>query len=284
MSDAPAAWPRGATGRRRAFRLLAVQAARDALRRPLALAVLVVLAAALQAADACSGVGQVDLTWGERPLDRSIAAGLVAPLLFAFQGVAVVVIAGLLAADHLARPLAEGSAALWLARPVSRAAYAGARLAGALAVALGAGALLLGGTTALLALRHQVALVPAAAGALAVALGAVVTAALAMTASLALGRVAVWILVVVGVPLQAFANAMVLGVALFRPDVDVPFFGAIDRFGPPLGTALLAGLAPWNPHVDATGALVPALLRLSAWALAGVAFLLLAFRQLEIDG
>jgi hypothetical protein len=272
-----------ASGAPRAFRLLAAQAARDALRRPLALAVLAVVALALQVADACSGAGRVDLTLGGRELDATVASALVAPVLFAFDALAVVVVAGLLAADHLARPLAEGSAALWLARPVSRATYAGARLAGVLGVALGAGALLLGGTTLLLAARHGVALGPAAAGAAAAALGAVAVSAFAMAASLALGRLAVWLLVVVAVPLQAFANAVALGVALLQPGLRVPFFGAIDRFGPPLGTAILSGVAPWNPHVDATAAFAPALLALAVWAVGGVALLLLAFQRAEID-
>lgn len=265
------------------FALLAVEAARDALRRRFAIAVALALVVGLHGADSCTGAGLHDLTLNERPLDPALVAGFLAPILLALQALFVLVIAGVLASDHLARPLAEGSAVAWLARPVSRAAYAGARLAGALAIAGLAGAALLGGSGALLVMRHGLDPAPALAAGAASALGAAAVASLAMAASLVVGRAAVLLLVLVGVPLQVFSNALVTASALVHPDVAIGGLpGALDRLGPPLGTALFAALAPWNPHVDAGGALAPALARLALWAAAGTALLVVAFRRAEI--
>jgi hypothetical protein len=177
----------------------------------------------------------------------------------------------------------EGSAALWLARPVSRSVFAGARLVGALAVTFLAGALLLGGTSALLSMRHGVELGPAVVASLATALGAVVVAALAAAASLAVGRTAVLLALAAAVPLQFSANAAGLVIALVQPEASLPgLLAALDRYGPPLGTAVFAATAAWNPHVDASGALAASFGRLALWAGGAVALLLVSFRRVEI--
>lgn len=265
----------------RGFLLLSQEAARDALRRRFAVAVAVVLALSLLWVRSCTDFGNV--SFNQRAVDPALIAGFLAPVLFSLQALAVLLIAGVLASDHLARPLAEGSSALWLARPVSRGAYAGARLAGTLAVALGAGAVLLGGTAALLTARHGVALAPALLAAAATALGGVVVAALSMAMSLRIGRTAVLLAVLVAVPLQGFANAMSLALAFVQPDAALPgALVAFDRFGPPLGTAVFAAVAAWNPHVDASAALLPAFGRLALWAAGAVALLVAVFRRTDI--
>jgi hypothetical protein len=266
----------------RAFAVLARESARDVLRRRFAPAVALLVALSLGWVHTCTGIG-TDVRVGDRPVDPALLAGFLAPLLFSVQALVVLWVAGVLASDHLARPLAEGSAALWLARPVSRSAWAGARLAGALATALAVGALLLGGTLVMLMTRNGVVPGPAVPAALATALGATVVAALGAAASLAVGRTAVLLALSAGVPLQFLANAAGLVVALVQPDAPLPgLLAALDRFGPPLGTAVFAATAAWNPHVDATGALVPALGRLALWAGASLALLLVAFRRTEI--
>jgi hypothetical protein len=243
--------------------------------------VAIVLTLSLLWVRSCTDFGNV--SFNQRAVDPALIAGFLAPVLFSLQALAVLLIAGVLASDHLARPLAEGSSALWLARPVSRGSYAGARLAGALAVVLVAGAVLLGGTAALLSARHGVALAPAALAAAATALGAFVVAALAMTASLWIGRTAVLLAVVVAVPLQVFANATSLAMGLVQPDAALPdLLAAIDGFGPPLGTAVFAAVAEWNPHVDARGALAPAAGRLALWAAGSLALLIAVFRRTDI--
>ncbi len=257
---------------------LAAEALRDALRRRLALVVAGVALLGVASAESCTAFGPGTWVVDGQSVDPELVAAWLAPLLFGFEILLFVVLAGLLAADHLARPLAEGSALLWLARPVGRGAYALARLAGALGVAYAAGAVLLGGTAVLLVGRHDLAAGPAVVGALAGALGAAGVAGLAMSASLWLGRVAVVTLVGTLVPLVALINT--LRAAGARLD---GFLGLLDRGAPPLGRAILAAVAPWNPHVSDLGAEAPRLLAvLAAWALAGGALLVLSFRRVEL--
>jgi hypothetical protein len=128
-----------------------------------------------------------------------------------------------------------------------------------------------------------VALAPALVAGLATALGAVPVAALAAAASLAVGRTPVLLALSVGVPLQFFANGAGLAVALLRPGAPLPgLLETLDRFGPPLGTAVFAATAAWNPHVEAAGAVAAALGRLALWAGGSLALLLVAFRRTEI--
>ena len=262
--------------------MLAVEAARDAFRRRFALALAILLVPSLAWVNTCTGLGS-DVSFNDQVLDPAVVAGFLAPILFSLQAMVVLWAAGVLASDQLARPLAEGSAALWLARPVSRDAWASARLAGALAVALAGGALLLGGTAALLARRYGVALGPAAVGALATALGATVVAALAAALSLALGRTPILLALAIGVPLQFFADAAGLVVALAAPGTPLPgMLDALHRFGPPLGTAVFAAAAAWNPHVVVEGAVAPAFGRLALWTGGALALLLFAARRIEI--
>jgi ABC-type transport system involved in multi-copper enzyme maturation permease subunit len=272
------------SGSLRAFAALAAEAFRDGLRRRFAFAVALFLLAAGMGAESCTDLRGASFSVNQHAIPTEVLAGFVAPLLVAWQAIAVLLITGVVAAEHLSRPLAEGSAALWLARPVSRETFAGARLAGALGIGLGAGALLLGTSASLLAVRQHLPVAPALAAALAAALGALAVAALAMATSLVLGRSAVLLLVVGGIPAIALANAVVLVGQLVHPDVEVGgVLGAVDRFAPPLGTAIFAAVAPWNPHVDATGMLGSALGRLAVWAIGATLLLVLAFRRTEVE-
>jgi ABC-type transport system involved in multi-copper enzyme maturation permease subunit len=268
----------------RAFRIFAVEAFRDGLRRRLGFAVAIVLVIGLAGAQSCTRFGSGGLNVNGQMIDGRVIGGFLAPILFAFQAWAVLAIAGLLAADHLARPLAEGSAVLWLSRPVSRGVWASARLAGALGIALSCGALLLGGTGAMLVLRQGVAIGPALDATAATALGALVVASLAMTASLALGRMAVILLVLLGLVFLAFANGVGLANEIAHPEVVVGgLLGTVDRYGPPLFTAIVGAVVGWNPHIDPGDSFPNAMLRLAVWALGGVALLIAAFRRREIE-
>ena len=269
----------------RAFRIFAAEAFRDGLRRRLAFAVALVLVTGLAGAQSCTQLGLGSMEVNGETLDGSVIGGFLAPILFGFQAWAVLAIAGLLAADHLARPLAEGSAVLWLARPVSRGIWATARLAGALGVALLCGALLLGGTGAMLVLRQGVAIEPVFAAAAATALGSLVVASLAMTASLALGRTAVILLVLLGLVFVAFANGVGLATELAHPEIGVGgLIGAVDRYGPPLFSAIAGAVAQWNPHVDPGDTYAQSMQRLAVWAAGGCLLLVAAFRRREIEG
>jgi hypothetical protein len=267
-----------------AFRIFGAEAFRDGLRRRLAFAVALVLLIGLASAQTCTQFGTGSFDVNGEVVDGAVIGGFLAPILFGFQAFAVLAIVGLLAADHLARPLAEGSAVLWLARPVSRHTWALARLAGALGVALLCGAVLLGGTGAMLVFRQGVAIEPALLAAAATALGAVVVASFAMAASLAAGRSAVILLVLLGLAFVAFANGTGLASELAHPEVELGgLVGAVDRFGPPLFTAIAGAVAHWNPHVDPGDTFSRSMLRLAFWAAAGIALLLAAFRSREIE-
>lgn len=267
-----------------AFLVLTAEAFRDGLRRRLALVVAVTLVIGLASAQSCTQMGVGDVRLGEQAIDAKVIAGFLAPLLYLFQALNVLAIAVLVAADHLARPLAEGNAVLWLARPVSRRAWAGARLAGALAIALLAGLVLLGGTGAMLIVRQGVGVVPALAGAAATALGAVVMASLAMAASLLVGRSAVVLVMLLALSLVVVANGIGIATTLAHAEVELGgVLGAIDRFGPPLLTSIAAGVAPWNPHVEPGEAFPFTMGRLALWAIAGIALVLVLFQRREIE-
>lgn len=267
-----------------AFRVLAAEAFRDGLRRRLAFVVAVTLLLGLAGAQSCTNLGG-GLSFNGETLPPHVVGGFVAPFLFAAQALTVLSIAGLLASDLLARPLAEGSAVLWLARPVSRGGWACARLAGALGVTLASGALLLGGTGAMLVLRQGVSIGPALMAAAATALGSVVVAALAMAASLVLGRSAVALIVVIALFFVVAANTAGFAIELFGSEMPLgPILGPIDRFGPPLFRTVLAAVVAWNPHVAVHGVFAAVMLRLAVWAAGSVALLVFAFRRREIEG
>ena len=204
-------------------------------------------------------------------------AGWTGMVIFTVLGLWTMVLAGVLASDHLAEVLADGTAPLVLSRPVSRGSFALARLCGVLLIAFVTGAVLLGGTTALLVARNGVALGPALAGALAGALGAMVVASIAMTASLYLPRIATVMVVLVGIGAVSIVNAIGLtGVELS----GVPW--AIDRFGPPLASSVAAGLAPWIAPTELPVDALAVGIRSAAWAVAAVALLVVVFRRRDI--
>ncbi len=266
----------------RAFLTLTAEACRDGLRRRFAFVAGAVLLLGLGATESCTTLEIGAVSVNDRTLDPQTVAGFLAPFLFAVQALLVVVMAGVLASDHLARPLEEGSALLWLARPVDRAIFAAARLGGALGVALGAGLILLAGTAGMLVVRQGLAIGPALLAMLGTALSCVVVAALAMAASLRLGRTAVLLLVVVGVPLIAAANSWALASMLIDPQAEVGgISGVLLRFGPPLGFGIFGPVSVWNPYVQEAHA-GPALLRLGLWAFGAFGLIWLCFRRMEL--
>jgi ABC-type transport system involved in multi-copper enzyme maturation permease subunit len=257
---------------------LFVEAVRDAVRRRIAAGIVVVCLISVMMLDRCTGCGAGELVVnGEsRPL-ASLAGGVgVATLLV--LGLWVVALAGVLGADHLSQTLEDGSARMALARPVSRGTFALARLSGVLAIALAAGLVLLGAADFLLATRSGLPVAPAFAAGAACALSCVVAASLAMAASLALPRAATVLLVFAAVATVAVANAT--GVASSAGSGG--WLGAIDRLGPPMATAMLAPLSAWLPQVTLPIDPALVLVRLLAWAAAGVAALLVAFRRIEL--
>jgi hypothetical protein len=258
---------------------LFVEAVRDAVRRRIVAGIAVVCVISVMMLDRCTGCGAGELVVnGEARPIASLAGGAgVATLLV--LGLWVVALAGVLGADHLSQTLEDGSARMSLARPVSRGAFALARLGGVLAIALLAGGILLGSAGFLLATRSGLPVAPALAAGVACALSCVVAASLAMAASLSLPRAATVLLVFVAVAMVAAANAA--GVA--SPGAPPGgWLGAIDRLGPPIATAMLAPLAAWLPEVSLAVDPAAVLVRLLAWSVAAVAALWAAFRRIEL--
>jgi ABC-type transport system involved in multi-copper enzyme maturation permease subunit len=213
-----------------------------------------------------------------QPVEVSQLVGLGGLLGAVLLGLWAMVLAGVLASDHLTEPLADGSAELVLARPVSRSAFALSRLAGTLALAGGAAVVLLSAQAALLHVRQGLALAPAGAALLACLAGAATVAALAMTASLWLPRAVTALAALALVGLVAAANgAARLGVGLR----GVPAW--VDAAGPPLASAMIAALSPWlEPGTGVPGVGIELTLRALAWLAGSAALLLWSFHRIEL--
>jgi ABC-type transport system involved in multi-copper enzyme maturation permease subunit len=260
----------------RQFLALAGESVRDAVRRRIAVALAALSLLALLAVDSCTSCGAGSFVVDGRALDASALLGWTGMVLYALLALWTVALAGALASDHLEQTLADGSALLALARPVGRGTFALARLAGALAVSFGTGALLLAGTAFFLRARHGLALGPAALGAACAALSAVAVGALAMTASLVLPRLATIALVFAGVLGVAVANVAGLGGAELSPIWD-----ALHRFGPPIGSGLALAVSAWTGReLPASPGLV--LARLALWATFAPALLTVVFRRVDL--
>ena len=204
-------------------------------------------------------------------------AGWTGTITYAVLALWAIVLAGVLASEHLAQTLADGSATLALARPVGRGTFALARLTGCLVIAFVTGLVLLGGTAFFVHARSGLTLGPALVAGAACGVGAVTLAALAMTASLHLPRIATVLLVFVAVAATSLANL----VAMFRGGAE-GLLGALDRFGPPLCTAIALALSPWIDEVSLTAAPAEIALRHGVWAAASIALLWAVFRRLEL--
>lgn len=260
------------------FPTLAGEAVSDAVRRRIVPAIAVVSLLSLLVVDSCTSCAPT-VTQNGVPIEVPEIAGWTGMVIFAVLALWAMVLAGVLGSDHLAETLSDGSASLVLARPVGRATFALSRLAGVLAIAFATGGVLLGGTTVLLHARHGVAVASAVWGGLACALGVVVVASLAMTVSLFLPRIATVLVVLVGVGVIAGVNA----IGLFGVQLGGVAWG-IDRFGPPLGSAVVAALAPWIAPVEVPADPLVLAVRIAAWAVIGVSLLTVVFRRCDVPG
>lgn len=192
-------------------------------------------------------------------------------------GLWTLILAGVLASDHLAEALEDGSATLSLARPVSRDSFALARLFGAVAIAVATGGVLLLVTALLLNARHGLAFDAAFVCLLASALGATCVGGLSMAASLFLPRAIVALLAFVGVSVIAgLQTASQLGMEL------TGLVGVVERYGPPLVTAMAVALGPWIEPTAVQGEPLETAIRAFSWAGGGAALLALAFRRVEL--
>jgi len=259
------------------FRALLGEAVHDAIRRRIVPAIAVVSLLSLMMVDGCTSCTSPTIVQNGIAVEVPEIAGWTGMMIFAVLALWTMVLAGILASDHLAEVLADGTAPLVLSRPVSRSSFALARLCGVLAITLVTGVVLLGGSTALLVVRNGVPVAPAFWGGLACALGAVTTAALAMIASLYLPRIATVMVALVAIGAIATVNA----IGLFGVELQ-GFVWAIDSFGPPLGSSVVAGVAAWIAPAEVPADGLALGIRAAAWAVAAVALLVVVFRRQDI--
>jgi ABC-type transport system involved in multi-copper enzyme maturation permease subunit len=270
-----------------AFLALWGEALRDAVRRKLVGAIAVTSLLSLVVLDNCAGCAPA-LQMNGQAQDAASLAPYFGTILLGVVGLWVVALAGLLAADHLTQSLEDGHAGAALARPVSRHAFAFARLAGALSVALAAGAVLFGTTAFWVTTRSGLPPAPAALAGLACALACAFVAAVAMATSLWLPRLATWLVVLALV----FATTLAAGTSFASPDVAArlaerfpsawPLLTGLDDYGPPIASAMLRALSPWigDPSLPADFAAV--LARGAVWVALAAGALAAAFRRIEL--
>jgi hypothetical protein len=260
----------------RAFHLLAAEAFQDALRSRLGLAVAGCALLALFFVDRCTSVQGSFLLNGET-VDPRAPFRAIGPILFGCVSLFLVAASGLVASDGLARPVADGSIALWLARPVSRTVYALARLSGTLALAIAAGGGALTTAAFLLHVRHGFTFEPALFAGLVYAASAAIVSALAMALSLYVPRVVTLFAVMVWIQLIVVANAAHMFGASFSG-----WFATLERWGPPLGSALFYAMSGWISLRADAQEVVSIMLRLAAWVGLSAALLVLSVRRLEL--
>ena len=260
-----------------AFRALAGEAFADAIRRRIVPVIVVISLLSLMAVDGCTrcATGQLDVNGQVVPM--ADLAGWTGMVIFSALALWTMVLAGVVASDHLSHPLTDGSAALSLARPVSRNTFALSRLAGALAISYATGALLLGGTAALLAVRTGAAPGAALWAGAACAAGSFTVACLSMTSSLWLPQIATALLVFASVGAVAAVNL----VGQFGAELG-GFLGAIEHYGPPLATSVIVALGPWIEPTAVRGEPLELAVRSALWCAASGGLLLASFHRLEL--
>jgi hypothetical protein len=261
----------------RRFLLLAGDALHDALRNRVGLFAIVCALLVGVFADRCTGFDGGAIVVNGREFDVHEGARLLGPTIYGICGLLLVLVSGFLAADALARPISERTAAMWLARPVGRAAYALARLAGALGLGLGAGIAVLGLVSVLLHVRLGLSLGPALVGIAVFAVEAWVVAAIAMALALHLPRVAALAAVVIGMQLVVFSNVL-HALASTRSGL----LETVERWGPPLGTAFVYAVAPWFSAAASASEWIEVVVRLVAWGAGASALLVLGFRRMDL--
>lgn len=262
-----------------AFGPLAAESLRDALRRRIVAAIVLLSLFSLLAVDSCTSCagGQIMVNGRLERLDQIAGAlGLAIVVTLSLWAMAL---AGVLGADHLQQTLEDGTAALSLARPVGRTTFVLSRLTGVLALAGATGAVLFGVAGALLARRSGLPAAPLLGAAAACTGGVVIVGAFSMAASLRFPRVASLFLVFAGLGLVSTANALGATSGLPRG-----LLRAIDQVGPPLVSSVGLALQPWLGTVPLRGSGLDVGFRLVLWSVLALALLVASFRRVEIAG
>lgn len=261
----------------RAFALLTGEALRDALRSRVGLGVLVLAVLLVLGVDRCASAPADTIRFNGRELPAAVVGTVFGPLTFLVLCFVLIGAAGLIASDALARPLEDGSASLWLARPVGRATYALSRLAGGFLLVSVAAIGVLGFATAVLARRYGLDWQVGVVGYLTFVADAFVVSVIAMWLSLHLPRMLTLFGVFLWVQYVAFSNAMHVAGSLSQGSERL-----LEGGGPPLGTALLFAVGPWAGLELSPEQRAAAAARLALWGAAATALLLFSFRRREL--
>ena len=260
----------------RPLRFLVVHAVRDASQKRLVPAVLVLSLLSLFVMDSCSSCNTNIVVQGEATtVDLSSFAGV---LMFGLLSVWSISLAGLLAADHLREIFEDGSAFLWLSRPISRPTLALGRLLGSLIISLGAALILCGGASFFLSVRGNLPLAPALLATLSVLVSCASIAALSMLSSLFVPRVVNFLLV-----FGAVGSISVLNLATVGGRSISGLFFVLDQFGPPLMTAIVAALVPWWSSSSVVIPFWDIVIRSFIWFFGSIVLLLVVFDQSELS-
>lgn len=257
---------------------LSIEAVRDAIRRRIVAAIAVLSILSLMVVDRCSGCAAGEVMVNGQAQELAQFAGYSAAVTFTILGLWIIILAGVLAADHLTQTLEDGTALLSLTRPVRREVFALSRLLGTLGIVALTGLILLGASAFLFASRNALPLGPAAVAGAACGLGAIAIASLSMTASLFLPRLATWLLVVGAVGIIAIAGGLGL-----TPIEHEGWLAWIGNYGPPLLHAMAAPLAVWMEEITLPIGPFDLWPRLLSWDAIGIAALCIAFRSREIS-
>lgn len=260
----------------RSFGLLAREGLRDAARRRVVPAVVGLCLLTLAMVNSCTRCSPVVESNGGQ-LETLAVFGWAGVVTVGILALWCVILAGLVAADHLSSTLEDGSALLVLSRPLSRRTFASARLAGSLIISVAAAFFLLGGAGLLLSIRGGLPLLPAFLAIGATVVNCVAVAALAMVSSLYLPRLVTFLLVIGGTTSVAMANLM------SASGMDLgSVFVLLDEMGPPVLSAIVLALSGWSGQpIDGDAGLSVAA-RLLIWSAGSVSTLLFLFDQREL--
>jgi ABC-type transport system involved in multi-copper enzyme maturation permease subunit len=261
----------------RELRLLTVAGIQDAARRRIVPALVVVCLVSLMMVNSCtqcSSGASIQTDGGLGQLDVALWAGVGVFLVLTFW---IIVLAGLLASDHLTATLEDGSALLVLARPVSRSSLALSRLLGSLTISLGAGLVLQLGATGFLFVRSDLGPGPALLAMMATALSAISVAAFSMTVSLFMPRIVTFLLILGSVTLISILNMVSFSGGQLEGIYDL-----FNRMGPPFATSVTLALVPWSGQSIPMNLALDVTARLFLWAFAGLSTLIFFFRRLEL--
>ena len=108
------------------FAELASEALWDATRRRIVPMIALVSLISLLGVDSCTSCASGSITANDEVVPVSQVAGWTGMVVISSLSLWMMLLAGILASDHLAEPLSDGSASLVLSRPVTRGAFAGA--------------------------------------------------------------------------------------------------------------------------------------------------------------